>query len=124
MSRRVQYFDLNFSKRELFAVFSIVNFVVCFGLWAINDRCIDLSRQIDMPGNKISVEVRFKNVFDRCSAPCSEFRVGFGFPQGIDDRRCAVRLDIISRLCKTICIELLDVHDLSFFDFRNLSYIQ
>src|SRR3546814_3464384 len=49
---------------EFFAVLRIVHRVIRFSARTVYDGCTGCLREVDVTGNKISVEMRFKNAFD------------------------------------------------------------
>lgn len=111
MPWRVKYLNAYFAELEDFPVTGAIDLIARFSIWAVDDFRLCLSRQIDMPGNKIGMEMRFEHKSDRGISLCRQCQIRSCFSQGINDRRLPFGFNIVSRFGQTVCVQLFDIHN-------------
>ena len=114
MTRRVKDFYRAVAQLEHLAVFRLVNGEISLCIRTENDRCTGGLGEIEMSADKISVEVRFKNILDRRIPLFRQTQIGIDIAQGVDDGRLPFIINIISRFTETTSIQLLNEHNLAF----------
>src|SRR5688572_4867517 len=85
MSRSMKHFDSDFPQAELLTVFGQMNGKLCFGVWAIYNRCPCGLLKIKMTTYKIGVKMCFEDVFNSSIPFLCQLHIAIDISQWIND---------------------------------------
>src|SRR5262245_6454295 len=104
MARRMQNLEAYFAQFEFFTIFCYMNRETGFGLRTINNRCTRCLAQVKVATDKISMEMGFKNIFDRCLTFVSQLKVNVDISKGIYNSGYAFTFNVVCSFTKAACI--------------------
>src|SRR5437868_1639590 len=78
--------------------------------WAVNNGCARFFGKVEVPGDKIGMEMRFEYIFDLCAVILGFIKVRLHFAQRVKNRCFAIAFKVIRRLCDASGIDLFYFH--------------